>query len=268
MELVTIMTDLRADDQYRFHLAKTAPGGRPLDALTESENAWLRWQIYRGEEKERFTKDYIVSFAQILENKFLFGGIFEITSRASEYEVKYTEDYRDLIGRLILEYNGNNTRSTVFTPSHIYDNSKISGIYEYRFNMRGETFVSYGDINHDFSAIEIIIKNAFPDWRVALSSVSGVYLISDKESGKHYVGSAYGTEGIWGRWQSYVNTFHGSNDDLVELFENESESYFRDNFKFCVLEVVSPSSTKEEVINKESLWKRKLLTREHGHNRN
>ena len=250
MDLATIMPDLFEDKIYRFHLAKTAiSGNRPLDALTKSDEEWLRWQAYRGNAKERFTVDYIVSFAQLSGNKFLFGGIFQITSRKSaKYKVRYTKKYKELIGRLILEYTGNNTRVTVFKPSHIYENSSISGIYEHKF--QGEPFVSFEEINHSFSAIEIIIKNSLPDWKVALSSVSGVYLLSDKKTGKYYIGSAYGGNGLWGRWCSYVNNFHGSNDELVELFNKKDESYFRNNFVFSVLEIISSSMTKEDVIKK------------------
>ena len=268
MELITIMHDMCDNKKYRFHLAKTTTdGNRPIDALTKSDDEWLNWQIYRGKAKERFTVDYIISFAQLSGNKFLFGGVFQITSRKTDkYKVKYTEKYKEFIGRLILEYTGNNTRVTVFKPTHIYENSTISGIYEYKF--QGEPFISFEEINHSFNAIEIIIKNSLPDWRVALSSVFGVYLISDKKTGKHYVGSAYGINGIWGRWCSYVNNYHGSNDELIELFNKKSESYFRENFMFSVLEIISSSMTKDDVIKKESLWKRKLFSKEYGYNRN
>jgi len=254
--------------KYRFHLAKTTTSGRrPIDALTKSDDEWLSWQIYRGKAKERFTVDYIVSFAQLTGNKFLFGGIFKITSRKSDkYKVKYIDKYSDFIGRLILEYTGNNTRATVFRPTHIYENSIISGIYEHRFE--GEPFKSYSDINHSFNAIEIIINNSLPDWKVALSSVFGIYLLSDKNTGKHYIGSAYGINGIWGRWCDYVNNHHGKNKELKELFTKRNETYFRDNFVFSILEIVSSSSTKEDVINKESLWKRKLFSKEYGYNKN
>lgn len=268
MDLATIMTDLCDDKKYRFHLAKTSPKGyRPIDALAKSEETWLGWQVYRGNAKERFTVDTIVSFAQISGNKFLFGGIFNITSRSSEkYEVEYSPDYKDLIGRLVIEYLGNNTRATVFRPTHVYENSRIVALYETRF--KGEPFSSFELINHNFNAIEIIIKNELPDWKVALSSVSGIYLITDEETGKHYVGSAYGGNGIWGRWCTYINSYHGNNDDLVELFKDKSESYFRENFRYSLLEVVSSSLPKEEVIRKESLWKEKLFSRKHGYNRN
>jgi len=268
MDLNRLMSDLNDDNKFRFHLAKTEPGGtRPLDSLAKSEADWLDWQVYKGTNKERFTKDFIVSFAQISGNKFLFGGIFKIKSRTGKYyDVEYSEKYNDMTGRLIIEYNGDNKRGTVFKPSYIFLYSEISGIYEYKF--KGEPFKSYDEINHDFNAIEVIVKNELSDWKVALSSVSGIYLISDKKTGKHYIGSAYGENGIWGRWSSYVYSHHGNNIDLVELFKDRNEKYFRDNFKFAILEVISAVKTKEDVINKESLWKRKLFTREFGYNRN
>jgi len=268
MELGRLMKDLNDDKKYRFHMAKTEPkGGRPLDALAKSEDEWLGWQVYRGKAKERFPKDYIVSFAQISGNRFLFGGIFQITNRDSKkYKVKYSENHKDLIGKLILEYKGNNTRATVFKPSYIFKNSKISGIHEHKF--KGEPFISFENINHDFNAIEIIINNSLPDWKVALSSVYGIYLITDKKTGKQYIGSAYGKNGIWGRWESYINTFHGTNKDLKELFKTKAEPYFRDNFNFSILEVISSSVTKEKVMDKESLWKRKLFSRVYGYNCN
>lgn len=268
MKLSRLMKDLKDDSKYRFHLAKTDPNGnRPIDSLAKSEVDWLNWQVYRGNSKERFVTDFIVSFAQISGNKFLFGGVFEITDRSGEnYEVEYTNEYNDMIGRLIIEFCGDNNRATIFTPSYIYSNSKITGIYEYKF--KGEPFKSFDEINHDFCAIEIIVKNDLNDWKVALSNVFGVYLISDKATGKHYVGSAYGEDGIWGRWNSYIYSYHGNNVDLIELFEKKSETYFKENFKFSILEVMSSTKTKEDVINKESLWKKKLFSREFGYNQN
>ena len=266
MKLSRLMGDLNDNKIYRFHLAKKEPkGSRPLDALAKSEDDWLNWQLYRGKSKERFTKDNIVSFAQISGNKFLFGGIFEIIDRTGKrYDVVYSKKYYDMIGRLIIDYQGDNTRATVFRPSYIFSNTRISGIYEYKF--KGEPFISYDEVNHDFGQMEVIVKNNLNDWKVALSNVSGVYLITDKATGKHYVGSAYGSGGIWARWKSYINSYHGNNKDLKELFQKKSEKYFKDNFKFAVLEIMSNAKTKEEVIHKEHLWIKKLFTKEYGYN--
>ncbi len=268
MKLDQFMPDLNNDSRFRFHLAKTEPEGtRPLDALAKSDNDWLGWQIYSGNKRERFVKEYIVSFAQISGCKYLFGGIFRIADRSKDgYQVEYTDQYKHLIGRLILNYTGDNLRTTCFTPGYVYSNSFVQGVYESRY--QGEQFKSFEEINHSFWAIEVIVKNQLPDWKAALSSVFGIYLISDRSTGKHYVGSAYGEGGIWGRWSSYVYSFHGNNADLIELFEKKNASYFKENFMFAILEILPTTKSQAEVISKESVWKEKLFTRQFGHNKN
>ena len=265
MKLDSILREV-TDKQFRFHLAKQEPyGTRPIDVLARSETEWLSWQIYKGSKKERFTKDKVISFAQISGSKFLFGGIFNITSReGKEYEVEYSSEHKDLIGRLVIKYSGANTRGTVFTPSYIFKHSIISSIYEYKY--QGEPFHSYDEVNHDFEQIEIVIKNELNDWKTALSNVCGVYLLTDKLTGKHYVGSAYGIGGIWSRWSNYVYNCHGGNKELIELCKDNSTEYFKKHFKFTILEILPISKTPEEVIHREVMWKKKLLSIQFGYN--
>lgn len=266
MKLQAIFSDLNDDDRIRFHLAKQEPEGtRPIDVLARSQSEWRGWQVYRGSSKERFVKDKIVSFAQISGSKFLFGGVFVIASRdRDEYEVNYSPEYSDLIARLVINYTGDNSRGTVFTPSYIFQRSEIACIYEYKY--QGAPFHSYDEINHSYEQLEIVIRNQINDWKVALSSVFGVYLLTDTLTGKHYVGSAYGVDGIWGRWSSYIYGYHGGNKELRELYELHSETYFKKYFKFTILEILPTSKTPDEVIQRESMWKRKLLSIEHGYN--
>ncbi len=266
MNLELIFSDLNDHSKYRFHLAKQAPEGtRPIDVLARGGDDWAGWQVYRGNNKERFVTDSIVSFAQISGSKFLFGGIFNITSRDSkDYEVELDPKYKELIGRLVIDYTGDNTRGTVFKPDYIFSYSKISSILQHRY--QGELFVSYDKINHSFESIDIVIRNELNDWKVALSNVFGVYLLTDTSTGKHYVGSAYGENGIWGRWSDYIYGYHGNNKELKELYDVHSKEYFKKYFKFTILEVLSTSLVPEEVIQRESLWKSKLQTIAFGYN--
>ena len=104
------------------------------------------------------------------------------------------------------------------------------------------------------------------EWHRMLSAIAGVYLITDMVTGKQYVGSAYGAEGILGRWATYVRTFHGGNALLRDLVEAHS-SYAR-NFQFTILRTLPASLTKNEVLEFEQLYKRKLGTRAFGLNAN
>ena len=104
------------------------------------------------------------------------------------------------------------------------------------------------------------------EWKVALSSVNAVYLIVDRENGRQYIGSSYGNEGLWGRWQCYVNTLHAGNKKMKDLICQYPERYHQ--FQFSILQILPKQITPDEAIQVESLYKRKLMTREFGMNLN
>lgn len=129
-------------------------------------------------------------------------------------------------------------------------------------------FTDYLDFELSFDELSDIIKNEYPDWKKMLSAVYGVYVISDGKSGKLYIGSAYGENGgIWGRWSEYVKTNgHGNNKTLKELVD--ADPNYAQNFTFSLVMTMSKSSTKEAVIAKEQLFKRKFGTIANGLNNN
>jgi hypothetical protein len=97
-------------------------------------------------------------------------------------------------------------------------------------------------------------------WAGVLSQWRGIYLIIDRASGKSYVGSAYGKENIYARWQMYGATGHGGNVDLKGRDPSQ--------FQYSILQRVSPDMPDDEVIGIESSWKLRLATREFGLNKN
>ena len=129
-------------------------------------------------------------------------------------------------------------------------------------------FTDYMDFELSFDELSDIINNEYPDWKKMLSAVYGVYVISDAKSSKLYIGSAYGENGgIWGRWSEYVKTNgHGNNKTLKELVDNDPN--YAQNFTFSLVMTMSKSSTKEAVIAKEQLFKRKFGTIANGLNNN
>ena len=90
-------------------------------------------------------------------------------------------------------------------------------------------------------------------WCAALSQWRGIYLIIDQSDGKQYVGSAYGAQNILQRWREYARTGHGGNKLLRE--RNPS------NFRFAILQRVSPDLPDADVIRIERTWKDRLKTR-------
>ena len=90
-------------------------------------------------------------------------------------------------------------------------------------------------------------------WQATLAEWRGIYYIFDASDGKGYVGSAYGSSNLVGRWRNYAASGHGGNRLLRE---RDSQ-----NFHFTILELVSPTMEFDEVIRRESTWKERLHTR-------
>ncbi|MCR9257690.1 MAG: GIY-YIG nuclease family protein [Alphaproteobacteria bacterium] len=90
-------------------------------------------------------------------------------------------------------------------------------------------------------------------WRQALSQWRGIYFIFDESDGKGYIGSAYGSGNLLGRWVNYAATGHGGNKQLRKRNPQ--------NFRFTILQRVSPDLGMDEVIRLEASWKDRLHTR-------
>jgi hypothetical protein len=71
--------------------------------------------------------------------------------------------------------------------------------------------------------------------------------------GKGYVGSAYGDSNLLGRWLGYAAGGHGGN----VLLRNRQPG----NFRFSILQRVSPDMDAADVIRLEATWKERLHTR-------
>lgn len=124
----------------------------------------------------------------------------------------------------------------------------------------GRAFGGYEDIDLSFEELETLVRNDRPDWKAALVSVKGVYMITDISTGKRYVGSAYGETGIWSRWNEYIATGHGGNVGLRELAAEPNLEYCRKNFRFALLEYRQVQTPDDVVIGREEFWKQILLT--------
>ena len=83
-------------------------------------------------------------------------------------------------------------------------------------------------------------------------------MIVDIKTGDRYVGSTYGYDGLLGRWSVYAVTGgHGNNKGMIEHFNGPNHSCH--DLQFSVLQVLSKAMSKEQIIDAETLWKKKLL---------
>ena len=79
-------------------------------------------------------------------------------------------------------------------------------------------------------------------------------------------GSAYGKDGLLGRWRFYVDSLHGNNKLMKDLICKHPDRY--KHFQFSVLQILSKSTPDEEIIHAEALWKKKLCSVQFGMNDN
>lgn len=165
------------------------------------------------------------------------------------YRAELQEALSDYVGRLFIDW-GSGTRAWVQRPT------TTKAITELRPTFREPEFPGYLNLITNLSAI-----SAMPTtWRSALQSARGIYLLTCPRTGEWYVGSAYGNDGFFGRWQQYADDGHGGN---IQLRSRE-----RSDYQVSILEVAGSALSDVEVIALESHWKRKLQSREAGLNRN
>jgi hypothetical protein len=237
-----------------------------------SKNKFKKWQ--ENQNNKNFERDYILSIIYMAKNEWLFGGIYQsisvneiaIGNRAGKYlyETKLLDFGKDLIGKLIVSFE-KDFRASYLLMEKFINSMTICEIkkQEYKF----DPFPGYTNVHIQFDLLKEIINNHETTWETALSNVKGIYLVSDKSTGKLYVGSAYGNNAFWQRWAEYVNTGHGNNKLLREIILKNGMEY-SSNFTFSILEIFNLNTMDDEIINKESFWKDRLLTRKFGYNDN
>ncbi len=131
-----------------------------------------------------------------------------------------------------------------------------------------KVFSGFEDLVLTYDELKEIVCNpvVYEAWHAALASVYAIYLIVDRETGKQYVGSAYGSGGLLSRWSCYVETYHGHNKRMRELICDYPERFH--SFQFSILQILPKTLTADDVVSVESQYKRKLLSIEFGMNDN
>lgn len=258
--------------EYKLHAARWNGEENPLDVFVESRARWLEWNMWRND-KDEFSRRYVFSLIDFYPetNMWLFGGIFEIIERKNipkdlSYVIRELEQYKKYVGRLKIRMEKPSRGRAFYLENH-YEGMEVYEILKEEY--AGADFPGYDNIDIDFAQLSYIVINQKGDWKGALQSIKGVYMIMDKSNGRKYIGSAYGESGIWSRWSNYIYSGHGSNDELITLIDSKGLDYARDNFKFVLLEVRSMKVDDEDIINREGYWKDALMSRgSFGYNSN
>lgn len=254
----------------KVHLARYNGNERPLDVFLEGKfDWWQRWQT-----KRNFQREFVVSLVNTgSPTRWLYAGLFRSLDYVEEaapkphylYTLERVPACEAWVGRLYL--------GSVYTERHSYprgetlaDDLTVVELLPERLSIAA--FPGFKAVNLTKAQLDIVVRNQSAAWSAALSSVKGVYVITDTATGRLYVGKASGADGIWGRWCAYAANGHGGNVALRQEFGIEAPEERRHALRFAVLEIADLSATEADLCERESHWKSVLLSRNHGLNRN
>jgi hypothetical protein len=250
---------------YKVHLA-TGSGWLPLDAFFEGR--FKEWQ--EDQRGRNFGREMVIGLIHLGSARWLFVGVYRVLgcelrdNGRYRYSTELLDGQEGLIGRVIVEHKRTARASYLIGmpdggPFHVAE------VLAQPITV-GD-FPGYTSVCETYARLRIIVQQNLASWRGALANMKGVYLITDLATGKLYVGSATGGDGLWQRWCSYVATGHGGNRDLKAILGEHGTDYVQ-NFQYSLLEVADSRATDEYVLARESFWKDVVASRVHGYNAN
>lgn len=170
------------------------------------------------------------------------------------FDVVVSEHMADLRGRLVIGWR---SPRTWWMRASTAANYPVVGIAD----AEPVPFPGFDRLVLDYAQLQAVMReHRYASWRTALSSVVGIYLITDTRDGRQYVGKAGGEENIRQRWSIYATNGHGGNVELRGLDPS--------TFRYSLLRVFDPSTPTSAIDASESHFKVALDSRRHGLNRN
>jgi len=235
---------------------------------------FLKWQQEQADSRMK-NVDYLIVFLAEEGCECRFIGVFKnngfthsTMEGVSVYDIQEVKGFEVLKDKVVIEW-GKGTLSwmqnwtTKKEVKRIEQKGDIDGI---------PPFSRYEDVILNLQQLRKVVKDK--EWQSKLESLNCVYLILDKATGKQYVGVTYKDakqgvkNGILSRWTEYASTGHGYNKMLMELLSKEGIGYAELNFQWTILETLPLNVTPKVAIDRETLYKEKFGTREHGYNEN
>lgn len=244
----------------------------PLDVYKrnpeEVNTNWCLWKPDSG--KSYYRENQIaLNFIQIDSDAWLLTTVKKITKSLKVcndigYEAEAIKQYEMFFGRIVVKYH-KSSLGTVFKFSTLEDDLEVlqilPSIYE------ADEFPGYENVCLSFQQLETILSRKKSSWLGALRNQKAVYLITDTNTGKMYVGSATGSsEMLLQRWKNYISDGTGGNKEFEILKSKEGIDYIRKYFQYAILENYNAKTDDGYILERESWWKTVLKTREFGYN--
>lgn len=241
-----------------------------LNNPEEINTNWLFWNYSRAEFKEG---QVIIGLCRMDngDDFYLLTTIKRITKDLNvrngiAYEGVELAEYKKYYGRVIVKYH-NTVQNMVRWADKLIKEIEVSEVLSSFYE--GKSFPGYDKVCLKYNELRVIIENNKTDWVNALSNQKAVYLITDLNTGKLYVGSATSDKGmLLDRWKNYVSNGHGGNKELKEIVEKQGFDYVKLNFQYTIIENYNAKIEDKVILERESYWKEALDSRIHGMNCN
>lgn len=226
-----------------------------------------RFESYQSVQRNRFAFDvggWVASFVVTNLKQTLFIGLYKVEHRRPAVErdweawPKLPSDPNSMFHALSLsnEMSEYVRRLTIEPWSDAINYVKNANrcnptIKEIKSAPEDEAFPGYLTFSRRVSNL----KSIFPSWQGRLSDQHGIYLLTFDDGGQ-YVGSASGDGGFWQRWSDYVQNGHGGNQALIRDGRDA-----RTQAIVSILEVTGSAETRQDIVNREMTWQKKLGSR-------
>ena len=262
------MLRLPENGDIKVKFCKYNGESNPIDEyLEDPERANSIWVAWRGKRASFHVGQVVLLVMRMKSGLELLTSIRKVTAdtgvpESHAYSTEELEEFRQYYGRIVLESPNPPIRQTYIQfYSSVVDRLFVHEILPERFS--GQTFPGMNNIRIRLGELKSLNEHHRQDWLLPLSTQKGIYMITDTETNERYVGSAYGENGIWQRWMTYIYTDgHGNNVELYKVLKEKGADYSLKNFEFTVLETFGFGTDDQTIIHRENWWKETLHTRQ------
>lgn len=239
--------------------------------LRKPEIVNTQWLFWRTEQRYFRVGQIAVCLLKLSPDTWLLTTIKRVTKdldvlKGINYEGEELEEYRQYYGRVIIKYHKSVTTQGMYYNTVCKD-LEVLQLLPAAFD--GDDFPGYDNVRLSYFQLYSILERRKQSWIAALENQKAVYLITDKNTGKLYVGSATSDNGmLLQRWTNYAANGHGGNKELVALVNEKGFDYVKQHFQYSILENYNAKIDDRIVLKRESWWKETLQSRIFGYNRN
>lgn len=234
---------------------------------TCADCSYWGWQ---GKKRNYYPGQWVFSFVRLEDDEWLLISAAEVIGVPKDVwaKVNILTKFAPFFGRLVIKCKKGNTFSRyAFHLRKYIDAAKVKEILPCLYS--GEIFEGYDRVNLPYHRLhDIFTGKILPTYYEALEKINGVYCLTDTHTGKLYIGSATGGNGVAQRWGNYLDSKHGGNKKLIALYEQKGPEYFEKYFTYTLLEYFSLSYDPLKILEREQYWKHCLDTIKNGYNDN